>query len=145
MSHANARLTVHGRALLVRRVVSDRRPVSHVAKELGVSRQCASRWVRRYVAEGQAGLLDRSSRPHTSPTRASAATEESVVAARHQMRCGPARISHTTGVPERTVTRILRRHQEPLLAWCDPVTGELIRAQHATGRRYGPCRGTASH
>ncbi|MGJ1644498.1 IS481 family transposase, partial [Clavibacter sepedonicus] len=39
MSHANARLTVHGRLLLVRRVVEDRRPVSHVARELGVSRQ----------------------------------------------------------------------------------------------------------
>ena len=136
MSHANARLTVHGRALLVRRVVGDCRPLSHVAKELGVSRQCASRWVHRYRAEGVAGLLDRSSRPHSSPTRASVATEESVLAARHQMRCGPARISQATGVPERTVTRILHRHQEPLLSWCDPVTGDLIRAQRATGRRY---------
>jgi len=136
MSHANARLTVHGRALLVRRVVNDRRPVSHVAKELGVSRQCASRWVHRYAAEGASGLLDRSSRPHNSPTRASATKEEAVVAARHQLRCGPARISQATGVPERTVTRILHRHQEPLLAWCDPVTGDLIRARRASGRRY---------
>ncbi|TDD66677.1 hypothetical protein E1298_40135 [Actinomadura rubrisoli] len=43
MGHANARLTFHGRCLLVRRVVQDRRPVAHVAAELGVSRQCAHR------------------------------------------------------------------------------------------------------
>ncbi len=58
VAHANARLTVHGRLLLVQRVVHDNRPVAHVAKELGVSRQCAHRWVRRYRAEGEAGLLD---------------------------------------------------------------------------------------
>ncbi|MEU5366647.1 leucine zipper domain-containing protein, partial [Streptomyces sp. NPDC005925] len=67
MAHANARLTFHGRCLLVRRVVDDRRPVAHVAKELGVSRQCAHRWVARFRAEGWAGLHDRSSRPHTCP------------------------------------------------------------------------------
>ncbi|MGJ1656650.1 helix-turn-helix domain-containing protein, partial [Clavibacter sepedonicus] len=52
---ANARLTVHGRLLLVRRVVEDRRPVAHVARELGVSRQCAHRWVNRFRAEGLRG------------------------------------------------------------------------------------------
>ena len=55
MPHGNARLTVHGRQLLVDRVLSGR-PVAHVAKEVGVSRQCAHRWVARYAAEGEAGL-----------------------------------------------------------------------------------------
>jgi transposase len=55
MPHRNARLTVHGRQLLVDRVSSGR-PVAHVAKEVGVSRQCAHRWVARYAAEGEAGL-----------------------------------------------------------------------------------------
>ncbi|WP_254631692.1 leucine zipper domain-containing protein, partial [Curtobacterium sp. Csp1] len=63
MSHANARLTLHGRRLLITRVIDDRRPVAHVAKELGISRQCAHRWVRRFRADGAIGLLDRSSRP----------------------------------------------------------------------------------
>ncbi|SDP78549.1 helix-turn-helix domain-containing protein, partial [Lentzea jiangxiensis] len=63
MGHANARLTVHGRLVLVTRVAAGR-PVAHVAKELGVSRQCAHRWVRRFRDEGAAGLADRSSRPH---------------------------------------------------------------------------------
>lgn len=44
MSHANARLALHGRRLPVARVIDDHRPVSHVAKELGVSRQCAHRY-----------------------------------------------------------------------------------------------------
>ncbi len=72
MSHANARLNIHGRRLLVSRVIDDERPVAHVAKELGVSRQCAHRWVNRFRAEGEAGLVDRSSRPKSCPRRTSA-------------------------------------------------------------------------
>ncbi|SDP46313.1 helix-turn-helix domain-containing protein, partial [Lentzea jiangxiensis] len=79
MGHANARLTVHGRLVLVTRVAAGR-PVAHVAKELGVSRQCAHRWVRRFRDEGAAGLADRSSRPHHMPSRTSAGTECQVVA-----------------------------------------------------------------
>ncbi|WP_156945111.1 leucine zipper domain-containing protein, partial [Arthrobacter sp. I3] len=54
MSHVNARLTVHGRLLIVDRVAAGR-PVAHIAAELGVSRQTAYRWVRRFRAEGAAG------------------------------------------------------------------------------------------
>ena len=45
MSDANARLTVHGRALLVRRALGDRRPVSHVAKEPGVPLAALHHWM----------------------------------------------------------------------------------------------------
>jgi transposase-like protein len=65
MPPANGRLTVHGRLLLVQRLAAGR-PVAHVARELGVSRQCAHRWVARHAAEGAAGLPDRSSRLLTS-------------------------------------------------------------------------------
>lgn len=136
MSHANARLTLHGRRLLVARVVEDARPVAHVAKELGVSRQCAHRWVRRFRAEGAAGLLDRSSRPHRIPTKTTPDREAAVLAARGQLRFGPARLAAETGVPARTISRILVRHQVPPLAWLDPVTGALIRATRATTNRY---------
>ncbi|HEU0163829.1 MAG TPA: leucine zipper domain-containing protein, partial [Thermomicrobiales bacterium] len=47
MSHSKARLAPAGRLILVQRVLSGR-PVSHVAKEMGVSRQCAHRWVSRF-------------------------------------------------------------------------------------------------
>ena len=135
MSHANARLTPHGRWLLVSRVLAGR-PVAHVAKELGVSRQCAHRWVHRFRTEGRAGLLDRSSAPKGSPRRTSAALEAAVVAARSRLRCGPVGIAAATGVPARTVSRILVRHGVAPLAACDPITGRVIRAHRVTARRY---------
>jgi len=49
-------LTVHGRQLLVDRVLTGGRKPAHVAAELGVSRQCVYRWVRRFLDEGAAGL-----------------------------------------------------------------------------------------
>lgn len=136
MSHANARLTVHGRFLLVERVIGDHRPVAHVAKELGISRQCAHRWVKRFRAEAGAGLLDRSSRPHRSPSKTSPEREDAVIAARTELRSGPARLSRITGVPERTISRILVRRGLPPLAACDPVTGTPIRAARSTAVRY---------
>ena len=135
MSHANARLTPRGRLLLVTRVLGGR-PVAHVAKELGVSRQCAHRWVGRYRAEGPAGLLDRSSRPRSCPTRTSPAREAAVLACRARLRCGPAGIAVATGVPARTVSRILARHSVPPLACCDPLTGAVIRASRSSAVRY---------
>ena len=134
--HANARLTFHGRTTLVRRVRIDDRPVAHVAAELGVSRQCAHRWVKRYDAEGWAGLLDRSSRPHSCPSRTPDATEQRVLAARRDEQTGPGFLAESTGVPARTISRILARHGVPRLADCDPVTGTSIRATRASDRRY---------
>jgi transposase InsO family protein len=140
VAHRNARLTVYGRRLLVHRVRVDGRPVAHVAKELGVSRQCAHRWVARFDAEGPAGLADRSSRPHTSPTRTTAEAEQRVLAARRRLRCGPAGLARHTGVPAATCGRILRRHDAPLLADCDPLTGTPIRARRHSHARYERAR-----
>jgi transposase InsO family protein len=136
VSHRNARLTVHGRRLLVDRVRVLGRPVAHVAKELGVSRQCAHRWVARFDAEGEAGLLDRSSRPHRAPGRCPARLEQRVLSARRRLRCGPAGLSRATGVPPATCGRILRRHGVPRLAECDPLTGQVIRAGRRGRERY---------
>lgn len=136
MSHGNARLNVHGRRLLVARVIEQRRPVSHVAKELGISRQCAHRWVRRFRAEGQPGLADRSSRPRRSPTRTDAQVEARVLALRSEQRRGQDWIGPELGIPARTVSAILRRHRVPLLRDCDPLTGQVIRASKATAVRY---------
>jgi transposase InsO family protein len=136
VSHRNARLTVHGRRLLVERVRGEGMPVAHVAKAMGVSRQCAHRWVARFDAEGLAGLEDRSSRPRSMPTRTSPEVEARVLAARVELRQGQDRIGPEVGVPARTVSRILRRHQVPRLCECDPLTGEVIRASKTTARRY---------
>jgi len=136
MAHRNARLTVHGRRLLVRRVRSEGMPVAHAARLMGISRQCAHRWLARFDAEGDAGLADRASRPHTSPRRTPAEIEDRVVEARRRLRVGPDRLADVTGVPARTISRILRRHDMPYLWQLDPLTGEVIRASKTTAVRY---------
>jgi transposase InsO family protein len=136
MSHANARLTFHARVELVRRVRQVGRPIAHVAAEMGVSRQCGHRWVARFDAEGLDGLYDRSSRPRSCPTRTPVAVEVVVLACRDEQRIGRDRVAEVTGVPARTVSRILARHGRPALAVLDPVTGMVVRASRSTAVRY---------
>lgn len=136
MAHANARLNLHGRRLLVERIITHGRPVAHVAKELGVSRQCAHRWVARFRAEGAAGLLDRSSRPRRCPRRTATAVEQAVLQLRRDKRRGQDWIGAELGIAARTVSAILRRHGVPYLRECDPLTGEVIRASKTTAIRY---------
>ena len=140
MSHRNARLTVYGRRLLVRRVREQGQAVAHVAKAMGVSRQCAYRWVARHDAEGDAGLEDRSSRPHSMPTRTSDEIERKVLDARAQHRKGQDWLGPELGVAARTVSRILRRHRVARLCDCDPLTGDVIRASKTTAVRYERAR-----
>ncbi|TGO05117.1 Mobile element protein [Serinibacter arcticus] len=61
MTPANAVLTPAGRLRLVQRF--EHRPIAHVAAEMGISRQCASKWVSRYRELGEAGLIVCSSGP----------------------------------------------------------------------------------
>jgi transposase InsO family protein len=111
-------------------------PVAHVAKAMGISRQCAHRWVARFNAEGDRGLHDRSSRPHSMPTRTCDEVEARIVAARLEHRRGQDWLAGELGVPARTVSRVLRRHDLPRLCTLDPLTGELIRSSKMTARRY---------
>ncbi|MDF9811337.1 IS481 family transposase [Streptomyces sp. SPB162] len=126
MSHRNARLTVFGRRLLIERVCSGR-PVAHVAAEMGISRATAHKWVRRWRTEGDQGLFDRSSRPHTTPHRTIPEKEAAVCDLRQARKLGPARIGPILGLPASTVHRILTRHGLNRLAWLDRPTGEPIR------------------
>jgi len=82
------------------------------------SARTAYRWMRRYQAEGPAGLADRSRRPHASPSRSSAALEARVLELRAEH---PAwggrklrRLLEWEGVAPvpaaSTITEILRRH-----------------------------------
>ena len=136
MSHRNARLTVRGRQLLVERVCDQGWAVAHAAKAQGVSRQCAHRWINRFREEGEAGLRDRSSRPHHRPSQTPVEVEEAIVAMRREQRRGQDWIGPELGVPARTVARVLRRHGVPYLRECDPLTGEMIRASKTTAVRY---------
>jgi transposase InsO family protein len=140
VGHRNARLTFHGRRLLVQRVRGQQMPIAHVAKAMGISRQCAHRWVARFDAEGEAGLHDRSSRPQRMPTKTSPEVEAIVLAARREHRRGQDWLGPELGIPPRTVSRILRRNNIPRLAVCDPMTGEVIRASKTTAVRYERAR-----
>ena len=136
MAHRNARLTPQGRALIVQRVRDEGWPVAHAAKAMGVSRQCAHKWVRRFDLEGWEGLQDRCSRPHSFPNQTPPGIEEQVIAARVKHRRGPQWLSWELGVPARTITAILRRNGLPRLYELDPMTGEVIRASKTTAVRY---------
>ena len=135
MSHRNARLTVHGRLLIVQRRQAGWKQ-AHIAAAMGVSRKCVKTWIDRYEDEGLPGLHDRSSRPHTMPTKTSAEVEEQVLAARAEHREGPDVLADKVEVPARTVSRILRRHEVPYLRELDPMTGEVIRSSKQTAVRY---------
>jgi transposase InsO family protein len=135
VSHGSARLTVHGRLLIVQRHQEGWRQ-AHIAAAMGVSRKCVKTWIDRFAAEGAAGLATRSSRPHTMPTRTSREVEQMVLVARAEYREGADVLGPKVGVPARTVSRILRRHGVPYLRDCDPMTGEVIRSSKQTAVRY---------
>ena len=126
MGNPRPRLSVFSRQLLVRRVAAGW-ATAHVAEQLGISRATAYKWVRRYRAEGEAGLLDRSSRPRRSPRRLSDVAEAEILAARAQWRYGPDRLGPLLGRPPSTVHRVLARRGFSRLADADRVTAAPVR------------------
>ncbi len=135
MSHASARTTIHGRLLIVQRHQAGWKQ-AHIASAMGVSRACVRRWIVRFAEAGVEGLRDRSSRPHSMPTKTCDEAERKVLAARASNREGQDVLGPKVGVPARTVSRILRRHQVAYLRDCDPMTGQLIKSSKATAVRY---------
>ena len=126
MAHPRPRLSVFSRQILVMRVQAGW-PTAHVAEQLGISRATAYKWVRRYRTEGEAGLLDRSSRPHRSPRRLPASVEAGILAARAEWRYGPDRLGPLLGLPPSTVHRVLARRGLSRLRDADRVTAAPVR------------------
>jgi transposase InsO family protein len=126
VAHRRARLTVFGRQLLVARIEAGH-PAAHVAEQLGISRATAYKWARRYRAEGDAGLEDRSSRPRRSPRRLAPAIEAEILAARASWRYGPDRLGPLLGRPPSTVHRVLVRRGFNRLRDADRVTTAPVR------------------
>ena len=133
--HRNARLAPAGRMILVQRVLQGR-PISHVAKELGISRQCAHRWMGRFRSQGVAGLIDRSSKPRRSPTATPTAVVSELLAVRQAERIGRDELALRFAVSASTASRIIARAGLPRLHELDPVTGVRIRASRTTQLRY---------
>lgn len=124
--HANAPLTPTGRRILCERIEKGR-PIAHIAGEMGVSRQTASKWWNRYLDEGDAGLVDRRSVPHRSPNRLCQRTERRIIGLRVNRRWGPARIAGHLGLVCSTVWRVLVRYGLSRLRYLDPSSGRVIR------------------
>ena len=136
MSHANAPLTPTGRLRLARCVVVDGWPLRRAAERFGVSVTTARRWAHRYRAEGEAGMVDRPSRPRRCPHQTPRRTERRVVGLRVARRWGPARIAYHLGMHPSTVHKILTRYRCVRLSFTDPATGSPVRPVRGQVRRY---------
>jgi transposase InsO family protein len=157
--HKNARLTPHGRELIVRQVANGQAPKA-AAGAAGVCPRTVRKWIARYKTEGIEGLRDRSSRPHRLYRPTPAAIVEQVEALRRQRWTGK-QIAVEVGISPATVSRILKRlglnrikalePAEPVRRYEREHPGELIhidikklgrfdRVGHRiTGNRHG-CR-----
>jgi transposase InsO family protein len=127
MAHARAKLTVLGRQLLVQRVLVDGWKPADAAKAMGVSRQTAYKWLRRFRDEGLAGFEDRSSAPRRCPHRLSSEAVNSIVAARLDTLCGPHRLAYALGRPRSTIYGVLRRAGISRLSFIDRPTRTVVR------------------
>ena len=132
--HDNARTTRHSRMLMIERLASGW-SVAAVAAAQGVTPKTVRKWRDRYATEGEAGLTDRSSRPHRSPRRLPEPAQAAIVALRRDRLSGPV-IARRLGRPQSTVGVVLRRHQlgrlpalsprPPVIRYQRERPGELI-------------------
>jgi hypothetical protein len=124
--HRNAPLTPEGRLRLCARIEAGWTNTA-AAESMQISRQCAHTWWSRHLDGGPEALVDRSSRPYSSPTQTPARVERRIVALRRSRMIGPARLAGIVGVPASTVHRVLVRHGVNRLRWLDRPTGRTIR------------------
>ena len=126
--HKNARTTPHSRMLMIERLRSGW-AVAEVAQALGVDPGTVRKWRDRFAAEGEAGLADRSSRPHHSPDRLGEREEAAILALRRDRLSGPA-IARRLARPVSTIGVVLRRHGLGRLSALDPRPP--VTRSHAT-------------
>lgn len=107
-SHKHARLTPKGRALLVSRVVEQGWTVAMASEAVGVSRRTGFKWLARFKAQGEAGLVDRSSRPLRSPQALTSQEQVELEGLRRQ-RWPLWRIASQAGRGVATVSRCMKR------------------------------------
>jgi transposase len=132
MSHRNAPLSETGRLRLARCVVEEGWSLRRAAERFQVAVTTAARWARRYRELGEAGMADRSSRPHRCPNRTPTRTERRIIKVRVIRRWGPHRIGYLLGLHPSTVHRVLTRYGLAKLRWLDRATGRVIRRMTQT-------------
>ena len=110
-THPNAKLTPSGRELLVRRIEHEGWGTPEAAEAAGVSRRTAYKWLARYRAEGVAGLHDRSSRPHVSPSQMPASTRRRIECAFMKLR-GQAEIGQGQTIAKQEAVALQMRFEK---------------------------------
>lgn len=116
--HKHARLTPIGRGLAIRRLDSGE-AIEGIAAGMGVSVRTLYKWRKRWREEGEAGLLDRSSRPHRSPGRTPRQIERYVLRLRKRSWTNQT-IADRVKLPLSTVSSINRRHGLGRLSALEP-------------------------
>ena len=81
--------------------------IEAAADKFQVDAKTVRKWRDRYLAEGEAGLFDRSSRPHTSPHRTPEKCRRRIIQLRKQRRWGADHIVFEVGHAASTVQKIL--------------------------------------
>jgi len=131
MMHPNSRLTVRARLEMVQQVESGW-PQAEVARQFRVSRATVRKYVCRYKEQGESGLVDRSSRPLSSPQLTPPRFVKAICKLRRKRSWGPRRIAWQLGIPHSTVYAVLKRVGLSRLAWMHRVTREIVRYEHAS-------------
>jgi len=93
---------------MVRRLEHENWTLDRAARAAGVSVKTAAKWLARYRSEGENGLQDRSSRPHTSPAETPPERVRVIAALRRIRFTGP-EIAVLLGMPISTVSLVLNR------------------------------------
>jgi transposase InsO family protein len=106
--HANAKLGPKGRLVICQRVTEQEWSLTEAAEAAGVSERTASKWVSRFRAEGEAGLVDRSSEPHSIPHRTPEDRVAAIAALRRLRMTGP-EIAEVLEMASSTVSAVLGR------------------------------------
>jgi transposase InsO family protein len=146
--HANARLSLKGRELLVERVDVGGWSLAQAAEAAGVSERTARKWLARWRDEGAEGLRDRSSAPKVVSNRTADCTVEAIVALR-KVRMTAAEIAECFDMALSTVSGILTRlglgklgrlGLEPAIRYERQRPGELL---HIDIKKLGRIEGGA--
>jgi len=112
---------------LARLIVDDGWAPVTAARMFMVSTVTAREWATRYREEGKAGMADRSSRPHSCPTKTPEQITRQIVRLRWRQRLGPVQIGGELEMAPSTVHAVLVRCRLNRLSHIDRVTAEPIR------------------
>lgn len=128
-THKHARLTFLRRLEMVKTLTSRQLSQAAAANRFGVTTTTVRKWLGRYLAQGEAGLADRSSRPDVSPRAIAPATALTIIELRKK-RMTQLRIAGYLHVSKATVSRVLHRAGLSTLADLEPVE-PIVRYEHA--------------